>query len=84
MATALTALLLSAAFAPSSVGSSGAGSGAPLRNVLYLMVDDLRSQLGCYGHNDTVSTPNVLFLMLSKLMPSSTRNATVSLIWERI
>jgi iduronate 2-sulfatase len=23
------------------------------------MVDDLRSQLGCYGHNDTVRTPNV-------------------------
>jgi hypothetical protein len=23
------------------------------------MVDDLRSQLGCYGHNGTVRTPNV-------------------------
>ena len=42
-----------------SPSARGAGSGAPLRNVLYLMVDDLRSQLGCYGHNDTVSTPNV-------------------------
>ena len=30
-----------------------------LRNVLYIMVDDLRAQLSCYGHNDTVRTPNV-------------------------
>lgn len=29
------------------------------RNVLYVMVDDLRSQLSCYGHSDTVHTPNV-------------------------
>ena len=26
---------------------------------MYVMVDDLRSQLSCYGHNDTVRTPNV-------------------------
>jgi hypothetical protein len=32
---------------------------AALRNVMYVMVDDLRSQLSCYGHNDTVRTPNV-------------------------
>ena len=30
-----------------------------LKNVLYVMVDDLRAQLGCYGHNSTVHTPNV-------------------------
>ena len=30
-----------------------------MRNVLYIVVDDLRPQLGCYGHNDTVSTPHI-------------------------
>ena len=30
-----------------------------IRNVLYIVVDDLRPQLGCYGHNDTVSTPHI-------------------------
>ena len=41
------------------VGSPAAAGGTSLRNVVYVMVDDLRSQLSCYGHNDTVRTPNV-------------------------
>eukprot|EP00035_Acanthoeca_spectabilis_P028272 m.469863 g.469863 ORF g.469863 m.469863 type:complete len:699 (+) comp29179_c0_seq1:187-2283(+) len=29
------------------------------KNVLVVLVDDLRPQLGCYGHNDTVRTPHL-------------------------
>ena len=32
---------------------------AAARNVLYIMVDDLRAELGCYGAAGTVRTPNV-------------------------
>ena len=29
----------------------------PLRNVLLVMIDDLRPQLGAYGHGDVMHTP---------------------------
>jgi hypothetical protein len=44
-------------FAPAPPPPPLPGHGA--RNILYVMVDDLRAQLGCYGHGGTVHTPNV-------------------------
>ncbi len=49
----------SARAAPPPAPPPARNSAAALRNVMYVMVDDLRSQLSCYGHNDTVRTPNV-------------------------
>ena len=36
----------------------GFGRGKKRPNVLFLVVDDLRPQLGCYGHKETLS-PNL-------------------------
>ncbi|MEM1061924.1 MAG: sulfatase [Planctomycetota bacterium] len=41
---------------PAFAADSGPEGGLP--NVLFIAVDDLRSQLGCYGHDDMV-TPNI-------------------------
>ena len=44
--------------ATSVLGFSGPGDVPTKPNVLYLMADDMRPQLGCYGHT-SMSTPNL-------------------------
>ena len=50
-------LVLLALALPLSVVTAAAGEAKKL-NVLFIMVDDLRPELGCYGHR-TVKTPNI-------------------------
>src|SRR5262245_19181456 len=49
----LAAVVILGALAPPAVAAD-----APKYNVLFLLVDDLRPELGCYGH-PTVKTPNI-------------------------
>jgi len=51
-------LLGAAAINPGSILANKKATEAEKPNVLFLIVDDLRPQLGCYG-NTTVQTPNI-------------------------